>query len=133
MINAIELRLGNEVLFKSGHAIKKASLQLAHFEVIAASGVKDFYPIVLKPEIFIDCGFVENKDYPLAPGAKEFILALPVIGNNKNEIIGYSKTNGECFARATVNGLVISNNIFNLHNLQNLYFALTGKEMHIKI
>ncbi len=133
MVNATELRLGNNIMYKAGHAIKKVALQLPHFEALAAHGTKDFYPIVLKPEIFIGCGFVENKDYPLAPGAREFIITLPVIGSNKNEIYGYAKTNGECFARATVNGLVISNNVFNLHSLQNLHFALTGKELHAKI
>ena len=133
MINSTELRLGNSIMFKAGHAIKKVPLQLSHFEVIAAEGTKNFFPIILKPEIFTGCGFVENKDYPLAPGAREFILALPIIGANKNEIYGYSKTNGECFARATVNGLVISNNVFNLHNLQNLFYALTGNELPVKI
>ena len=133
MINSTELRLGNSIMFKAGHAIRKVPLQLSHFEVIAAEGTKNFFSIVLKPEIFTGCGFVENKDYPLAPGAKEFILALPIIGANKNEIYGYAKTNGECFARATVNGLVISNNVFNLHNLQNLFYALTGTELPVKI
>lgn len=133
MINATEIRLGNAIMYKAGHVIKKVTLQLSHFELMAAEGTKDFFPIVLKPDLFTGCGFVENRDYPLAPAAREFTLTLPVIGSNKNEIFGYCKSNGECFARATVNGLVISNNVFNLHSLQNLYFALTGEELAAKI
>jgi hypothetical protein len=78
-------------------------------------------------------GFLENKDYPLSPQAREFKLQLPVIGNNKNEILAYIKNNKECFARAMVNGLPVSNNIFHVHQLQNLYYALTGEELKVSI
>lgn len=132
MINHQELRLGNILLQKIATSVKKVACTPAHFALIADGGGKDLFPVVLKPELLTSCGFIENKDYPLAPQAREFILVLPVIGSNKNEIFGYVKSNGECFVRATVNGLVISNNIFHLHNLQNLYFALTGTELTIK-
>lgn len=78
-------------------------------------------------------GFKENKEYPLLPHAKEFILVLPVIGKNKNEIRAYIKNNKECFGRATVNDLPVSNNLYYLHQLQNLYFALTGEELVVTI
>ncbi len=79
------------------------------------------------------CGFEENKEYALLPEAREFLLTLPVIGNNKNEICVYIKNNGECFGRAAVNGMPVSNNFFHLHQLQNLFNALTGKELEVNL
>ena len=101
-----------------------------HFDLLSKGEAKALYPVVLKPELLEKYGFIENKDYPLAPGAREFILALPINGNNKNEIFAYIKSNGECFGRATVNGLPASNNFYHLHQLQNLYYYLTGEELN---
>jgi hypothetical protein len=103
-----------------------------HFDLLHKGDTSSFYPVVLKAEILQKSGFIENKDYPLLPQAREFVLVLPVIGNHKNELFGYVKTNGECFVRATVNGAVATNNFFHLHQLQNLFFALTGTELEIK-
>lgn len=104
----------------------------AHFELLGKGDTGSFYPVVLKPELLEKSGFIENKNYPLLPQAREFILVLPVIGSHKNELYGYVKNNGECFIRATVNGAVASNNFFHVHQLQNLFFVLTGKELEIK-
>ena len=89
--------------------------------------------MLLKAEILQKCGFVENEKYPLWPAAREFILVLPVIGNANNEIRAYIKNNKECFARAVVNNLPVSNNLYHLHQVQNLYFALTNEELEVKI
>lgn len=103
----------------------------AHFELMDKGDATSFYPVVLKPELLIKCGFSENKDYPLLPQARELILVMPVIGSNKNELYGYVKNNGECFVRAAVNGAVASINFFHLHQVQNLFFILAGKELDI--
>ena len=132
MIDAHELRLGNYVLHKSANKISKVQCTFQHFELLAKGEAATFYPVLLKPEILEQCGFVENKEYALLPDAREFMLVLPVIGSNKNELFAYMKNNKECFARATVNGLVASNNLYHLHSLQNIYFALTGTELLIK-
>jgi hypothetical protein len=68
----------------------------------------------------------------LLPEARQFILVVPVIGSNKNEIHAFIKNNKECFGRATVNGLPASNNFYHLHQLQNLYFSMTGLELSIQ-
>ena len=132
MIKAEELRLGNFILQKAMGKISMVKCTFAHFDLLAKDGGKDFYPVVLKAELLEKCGFIENKDYPLLPQAREFILALPVIGSNKNELFAYIKNNQECFGRATVNGLPASNNFYHLHQLQNVYFALTGTELAVK-
>ena len=132
MIHASEFRLGNYILHKLNGKISMVPCSFSHFELLHKGDVASFYPVVLKAELLEKCGFIENKNYPLLPQAREFILVLPVIGSSKNELYGYVKNNGECFVRATVNGSVASNNFFHLHQLQNLFFTLTGKELEIK-
>jgi hypothetical protein len=132
MINAGELRLGNLLLHKYNGKISMVTCGYSHFELLGKGDTASFFPVLLKPELLSKCGFTENKDYPLAPQSREFILVLPVIGSNKNEIYGYVKNNGECFVRATVNGAIACNNFFHLHQLQNLYFSMTGQELEIK-
>jgi hypothetical protein len=133
MIDPNELRPGNYVLHKTGVRIVPVQCTLQHFELLAKGNNKDFFPLTLKAELLEKCGFTENKKYPLLPEAREFKLMLPVIGNSQNEIFAYVKNNKECFGRATLNSLPISNNFYNLHQLQNLYFALTGKELAVKL
>ena len=132
MINSQELRLGNYIMHKVNTRIVTIACSFQHFELLQKAD-KDFFPIILKAELLERAGFIENKDYPLLPAAREFKLVLPVIGNNKNEILAYIKNNKECFARAVVNSLPVSNNIYHLHQLQNLYYALTGEEMKLKM
>ena len=133
MINASELRLGNFIMQKINTRIVVTTCTYQHFDLLAKGDDKNIFPVVLKPEVFEKCGFLENKEYPLLPAAREFNLELPVIGNNKNEIKAYVKNNGECFGRAHVNGLPSSNNFFHLHQLQNLYFFMVGKELPTKM
>ncbi len=132
MIDVNELRLGNYILQKQNNKISAVACSFIHFEWMQ-KGYKDLYPIVLKPELVEKHGFIENKKYPLLPDAHEYILAVPVQGSNKNEIVVYVKNNKECFGRAVVNNFPASNNFYHLHQLQNLYFALTGREMEIKL
>ena len=133
MINENELRLGNYILQKVNTRIVPVKCTHQHFELLKNGNAKDIFPVTLKPEILEKSGFLENKDYPLLPDAKEFILALPVIGSNKNEIRAYIKNNKECFARAVVNNLPVSNNFYTLHQLQNIYFALTSEELKVNL
>jgi len=133
MINANELRLGNYVMQKVSTRVIITKCTFQHFELLGKGRTNEFFPVLLKAELLQNSGFLENKDYPLLPQAREFKLALPVIGANKNEIYAYIKNNKECFARATINNLPVSNNLYHLHQLQNLYFALTGEELEVKI
>ena len=133
MIATTELRIGNYILQKVHTRIMPVKFGFKHFELLVQGGDKDLFPLVLKPEILEKCGFGENRDYPLLPEAREFILVLPVIGSNRNEIRAYVKNNKECFGRATVNDLPVSNNLYHLHQLQNLYHALTGQELAVNL
>jgi hypothetical protein len=133
MIDPSELRLGNNILFKSGVRILPVKCTLQHFEQFAKGSAKDAFPIALKPDTLLKLGFVENKKYYLYPDAREFVLALPVMGNNKNEVYAYINSNKESYARATVNDLVITNNFHYLHQLQNLCYVLTGTDLDVAL
>lgn len=133
MIKEQELRLGNYVLQKINNKISTTKVSYALFEQLANGANNFVYPVMLKAEWLEKCGFVENKKYPLYPEAREFILAVPVNGSNKNELYGYIKNNGECFGRAAVNNVISSNNFYHLHQLQNIYFALCGQELEIRL
>jgi hypothetical protein len=133
MIDASELRIGNYILHKTGVRILRVKITIAHFDLLGKSGGKDMFPIALKPDILQKCGFTENLKYYRLPEGREFILTLPVMGANKNEIAAYVINNSEMYARATVNDLVISNNCHHLHQLQNLYYALAGRELDVAL
>jgi hypothetical protein len=129
MIDATELRLGNYILHKTGVRILPVKCTFQHFELFEKGETKGSFPIPFKPDILQKCGFIENKNYHGLPDAREFVLTMPVMGNNKNEIYAYLTT--EAYARASVNDIIISNNFHFLHQLQNLYYALVGKELEV--
>lgn len=132
MIKENELRLGSWVMQKTQHRIVTVPCTHEQLRLLANGGAKDLFPVVLKAELLQQCGFAENKDYALYPQAREFRLVLPVMGSGDVAILAYIKTNGESFARAMVNGVPVSNNQHHLHQVQNLYHALTGEELTIK-
>ena len=132
MIKESELRIGNYILWKKDNriAVKQCSYEI--FDALSKGNSSDGYPLVLKAEWLTKAGFVENMKYALLPQARQFILALPVNGGQKSELHAFIKSNGECFGRAMTNDTPSSNNFYHMHQLQNLYQALTGEELPIK-
>jgi hypothetical protein len=55
------------------------------------------------------------------------------MGSGDVAIKAYVKANKECFARVMLNNVPISNNVHQLHQLQNLYFSLTGQELEVRL
>lgn len=133
MIDGSALRLGNYILHKTGVRILPVKCTFQHFDLLSKGLEKDMFPIALKPDTLKKCGFIENPKYHLLPDTREFILTLPVKGIHKNEIFAYINSSSEPYARATVNDLIGSNNIYYLHQLQNLYYALLGVELEVVI
>lgn len=125
MITAAELRIGN--VLKEGEviSIKDKSLacrretgQTFGFEIRHAN------PIKLTPELLEKCGFefyhIGHNDFGLVGG---FTGAKGIIINQyKDGIFGFDY--GE---EGNVTELIY------LHQLQNLYFALTGEELTINL
>jgi hypothetical protein len=133
MINANEIRTGNYILQKVSTRILPVPVTAAHFQLVETGAGKDLFPVALKAEILEKTGFNENKDYPLLPDAREFVLLVPVQASSNVQIRCYIKYNKECFGRVFVNDMPASNPIRQVHELQNLYYALTGEELAIKL
>ena len=133
MVKSSEFRIGNYLMHKTGVRILTVPCAFHHFEAMAKDGGKDLFPVVLSPANLEKCGFIENKKYALLPESREFILVLPVMGSGEIEIRAYVKSNKECFGRAMMNNLPLSNNFHHLHQLQNVYFSLTGQELEIRL
>ena len=123
--------MGNYLMHKTGVRILTVRCTWEHFALMAKGGEKDLYPVLLSAAVLEKCGFNENKKYALLPESREFIRVLPVMGSGEMEIRAYVKSNKECFARVMLSNVPVSNNFFHLHQLQNIYFALTGTELEL--
>ncbi|MDQ3278941.1 MAG: hypothetical protein M3Q06_11485 [Bacteroidota bacterium] len=133
MIKKEEFRLGNYLMHKTGVRILTVRCGFEHFALMAKGGEKDLYPVVLSAQVLEKCGFTENKKYALLPESREFMLVLPVMGNGDMEMRAYIKNNKECFGRVMLNGVPVSTNFHHLHQLQNIYFFLTGQELELML
>ncbi len=133
MIKLDEFRPGNFLLEKTGVRVLISTCNARHYSMSPSDNAKNLFPVVLNADVFSKAGFIENKDYALLPEAREFRLVLPVKTGNVTEIMGYIKNNKEAFARAQVSNQIASNPVYHLHQLQNLFYALTGEEMVYKI
>jgi hypothetical protein len=131
MVKREEIRLGNYLLHKTGVRVLTVKCTLEHFALMAKDGGKDLFPVVLSPAVLEKCGFAENKKYALLPESREFVLVLPVMGSGATEVKAYIKNNKECFGRVMMNNVPVSNNFHHLHQLQNVYQALTGQELEV--
>jgi len=119
-MKANELRIGNWVLNKNGRPIQ---IMRDMFGVVPL-----LEPIQLTPEVLEKCGFVPN-----AIGQ----LAIEVLGIDTHlELITID--DGYCYVNLNqINEFGNSQNVAidrirHIHQLQNLYFALTGEELIYK-
>lgn len=133
MIKSNEYRLGNYLMHKTGVRILTVRCTFDHFALMAKGGEKDFFPVVLSAPVLEKCGFTENKKYALLPESREFILLLPVMGSGETEVRAYVKNNKECFGRVMLNKVPVSTNFYHLHQLQNVYQAITGQELELML
>ena len=113
MIKANELRLGNWVLLDWENSYMRVnSNTLSYINRSEKLGKKHpFKPIPLTEEILLNCGFEKVRKY--------FQIDWFVIYKDKK---GY-------YAHINCG----NNYINNLHQLQNLYFALTNQELNIEL
>jgi hypothetical protein len=147
-IKAGELRIGNFIYqkfdyndegkldsTKEFYKVPNASFSRYENEII-------YSPIPLTPELLEKCGFEKDAEYKLEPVASCFTLDFTssIKGANTHDFTALvvnqdTKENkkGSVSVSYTVNGLWASNDIQYLHQLQNLYFALTGEELPINL
>lgn len=80
-------------------------------------------PIPLSSDVLLRCGFID-------PAGNSFGCRLEV--NTVDELCWYRQDNSLRY-QTKLDGFTRDFNIKNLHQLQNLYFALTGKELEINL
>lgn len=126
-----DLRIGNLVILcvaNVNHYGKIHSLTPSH--LLIGDGIKcdysDLEPIIITEEWLLKCGFTPCeslfKDKPN-------ILSVQI---SNNETLDYE--DGELFIANVGSHRVVTlwNNIIHLHQLQNLYYAITGEELEVK-
>ena len=109
-MKSTELRIGNLVRDFTDHC---------NINILAEdlTNTKNFQPIPLTEDWLLKFGFEKEFDY-WCHSAEYFEIAETTEGNWCNSINGYEYRNG--------------NNFQHVHQLQNLYHALTGEELTIK-
>jgi|SRR5690606_18891832 len=124
MIQANELRIGNYVRCVEGNIIK---INKEDF-ICILTNTYEVDPIPLTEEILLKCGF-ERKSYTTKGVEIEVIYYK--IGN----IVVYLMRDFFEIEITTSSGQFNLHKTFpkKLHQLQNLYFALTGEELEVKL
>ena len=153
MISANELRIGN--WYNDGYRHKKVTAafiqKLQSLHKIKSASLRFYTPIPLTPEILEKAGFefIEYED--ITDSASIFSLCSTY--KHKKSFYSYDYyvnvidgkgettegiTERTCFefclaCPATDGELIVAAQIKYLHQLQNLYFALTGEELEINL
>lgn len=135
MIDPKQLRVGNKVNFQFNPEQRAQEVTVAwvsddsigykeQHEASYPQSPKSFYGIPLTPEWLERSGF--RKDMGGGGGLLEFENGFICFYDMNNPLVGYSGVSDEL-----INGGPI-HNLNYVHQLQNLYFALTGEELTIK-
>lgn len=119
-MRASELRLGNYVYDNLGGLLKIKGIS-------TESDLRHIKPIPLTEEILLKCGFVKDEEYDEG-GLIDFRYELNLL--NKSISFTSNWNTEDCFY---VNLTQCGVDVFYLHQLQNLYFALTGEELTINL
>jgi hypothetical protein len=121
MIQANELRVGNWLINPFGG---KGTVESIYLDSVKLKESNSFVPLVhckpiqLTDEILLKCGFKKGDEYYFLNGYwASFDADFPLCFGNEG-----------CCQRE-----IIKQNIQHLHQLQNLYFALTGQELQITL
>lgn len=113
-MKANELRIGNWVIDEHLDGIGNAGFW--RLQQVETRLTEDYEPIPLTEEILLKCGFEYNKHYDSyvkeTDRASEFIIRA------------------KDFVMCDIDLIV---KLKHLHQLQNLYFALTGEELNIEL
>ena len=119
MIDPKQLRIGNFIVHKTGTIIEVTAHEIGTLDYNPHYR-SDHTPIPLTPEILEGCGFVRIGRYAIgAGGYNEYC-------NGKVKLLKVGKEDVYILA-------FYEPKIQYLHQLQNLYFALTGQELTVNL
>ena len=123
-----EIRVGNWLIDPRAYdkeLNKKFGVDDSPYFKVTARDIQfaeEYKPIPLTEEILLKCGWGKGEYY------SEYIdnvsLKQEVLGYNVNAKMLYIETNAD---------IIEINHIHYLHQLQNLYFALTGQELEVNL
>lgn len=126
MINPNELRIGDFVIDRYNDCICIDEYWMEVF--MAIRDYESLQPIPLTPEILEKCGFDKQEH-----GSGNF----KAVSQCKQIESSYERTsidhwNGKTFL-TDIDGGTVGEELKSLHQLQNLYFALTGEELKVNL
>jgi hypothetical protein len=128
-MKASDLRIGNLVYFPvedDEGRIKNHLFKIYGEDIFKMEESKEYLeshkPILLTEEWFVKLGFIKS-------GSKLLYLPIPEM---RSEIHFEKQTYGNVITLQSSVGMFIPNDILYVHQLQNLYHSLTGKELEIK-
>lgn len=129
MITANELRKGNWIYIDNGEKPKYAYQVSGHdIDEVETDG-SDCFGVPLHPEILEKCGFVKNRNGEPSIEINDIASHLELMGGKDNFYYpSFTQTPQGDEERS-----VYFNRINSLHQLQNLYFSLTGQELTITL
>lgn len=141
-----ELRLNNLVMvnYKTDLLSKVTWIQERSINVVfdrqpdlvngVVCSVNDLIPIELTEEWLLKCGFQKKKDWSIHPNIRNYRYMLFL--NNfilRYDSRGYGDNSKPCFEFTFPNPIPEIYSVVKvkyIHQLQNLYFALTGEELY---
>lgn len=130
MVSSNELRIGNIVLYAPTNTHITVGYHHIRLLSISAEPYPQYEPIQLTEEILLKCRFVGNEDemhIVLGLGSGEE-LSIEFI----TDTACLTRSQPKCNRNDTLDFCYIKYPKY-LHQLQNLYFALTGKELEINL
>lgn len=131
-----ELRLGNYVLnnFDVHNPFKITKISIDSFVAIS-HGCNSYQPIPLTEEILLKCGFEycdEYKCYTESIENDDYLLDIR-IGKDGSIGLFWSLDSGVLASFNFIESTTPVGIPNSLHQLQNLYFALTGQELNVEL
>lgn len=138
MIKPNELRIGNLIFCKTTKSLATVASPhpgqvIANFkyENVTADFVHcdltELEPIAITPEWLERCGFVKKENKTQIDG-----IEMTFHINESTYFSSCGGIDGGLYILCLCRGNYFANNLQHLHQLQNLYFALTGEELTIK-
>ena len=126
MIKANELTVGRCFIFTNENSVARDIDKEDMADIDELLCVIE--PIPLTPEVLEKCGFdfIPEWDYPDRSKGDAWILKPYIVSETDNNIYGISWLIGGIFSSCPTE-------VKHLHQLQNLYFALTGEELNIQL
>jgi len=138
-MKANELRIGNKIMFSDDSSIFEVK-GMHEFGLDVANDIEETYieydqfePIPLTEELLLKCGFEEIKDY-YDIGKSMFFYDIDKSLENCEFYIYYNTEDKNIYISSMENEESVSkkiSSITSVHQLQNIFFALTNQELKI--